>query len=91
MVVPSVLVSFQSINIPNEWGFGLPEGVGEVLFTVSNQLISPTSGDFSGKVPYRFTRSIEADEVSNQLISPTSGDPLNGSLFGAYAEEFPIN
>ena len=39
-------VSFQSINIPNEWGLSKTLGETTLLFLVSNQLISPTSGDF---------------------------------------------
>ena len=40
--------------------------------TVSNQLISPTSGD-SGVNPKDMKK---ATVVSNQLISPTSGDKI---------------
>ena len=42
---------------------------------VSNQLISPTSGDLMSK---KENQKI-AEMVSNQLISPTSGDTIQQS------------
>ena len=61
---------FQSINIPNEWGFGLVLlKWRRKIWEVSNQLISPTSGDLLFNLFALFVF-----HVSNQLISPTSGD-----------------
>ena len=61
-------LSFQSINFSYEWRL-VEDGGAEEHLQVSNQLISPTSGDL---VIYNTGEKLK--RVSNQLISPTSGD-----------------
>ena len=64
---------FQSICFPSEWGVPTPSPSPTSSSTVSNQFVSPASGEYSP-----FTFKANRPTVSNQFVSPASGEFRTG-------------